>query len=363
MPPFRPRFFSRWEWWYHLAMMPVLFPLGNYYFIGPAYFREPAKFWSSTALVCLLYWFSIVVLTLAVRWVVARFPHLWQALPRMLTGLGLVGGLTAGLAVFDVWAYSLVPATGVHFSWAAVQPIWVLGALFDVFLCLALSVFYSYGQWRHQLVTNEQLKRDTLQQQFDTLKRQLNPHFLFNSLNSLSLLIGDDPGRAEQFVDNLAQVYRYLLQASPSTPCNTRPAEPPGQPGLVPLQAELDFARTYAALLSARYGDGLRIEQRVPPLPPAFFLPHLSLQAVIDHAVQHHVMLPHTPLVITITASLLHEHVCVQHNHQPKAIRLEVSVDGLANLRAAYELLTSEPVRITQTAQQVAVLLPLLRCA
>ena len=356
----RPRFFSRWEWWYHLAMMPLLFPLGNYYFIGPAYFREPAKFWSGTALVCLLYWGSIVVLTLAVRWVVGRFPHLWQALPRMLTGLGLVGGLTGGLAVLDVAAYSAVPATGVRFSWAAVQPIWALGALFDVFLCLALSVFYSYGQWRHQLLGNEQLKRDTLQQQFDTLKRQLNPHSLFNSLTSLSLLIGDDPGRAEQFVNNLAQVYRYLLQAPAPTPCDG-PAPPPSQRELVPVPAELGFARIYAELLSARYGDGLRIELHVPALPP-LYLPHLSLQAVIDHVVQHHVMLPQAPLVITITASLLHEQLCIRHNHQPKAIRLEATTDSLATLRATYELLSSRRVGITETEQQVTVLLPLLRC-
>jgi len=78
--------------------------------------------------------------------------------------------------------------------------------------------------------------------------------------------------------------------------------------------------------------------------------------------VQHHVMLPQAPLVITITTSLLHEQLCVRHNHQPKTIRLEASVDSLATLRATYELLTSKPMQITQTAQQVAVLLPLLRC-
>ncbi len=355
MPTLRPRFFSRPEWLYHLAMMPVLFPLGNYYFIGPAYFREAAKFWSGTVLVCGLYWFSIVVLTIAVRWVIGRYPHLWQALPRMLTGLALVGGLTAVLAVLDVWAYSVVPATGVRFSWAAVQPIWVLGALFDAFLCLTLSVFYSYGQWHRHLAANAQLKRATLQQQFDTLKRQLNPHFLFNSLNSLSLLIGDDPGRAEQFVDDLARVYRYLLQATPSDD------KAPAQHELVPLQAELTFASTYATLLQARYGPSLRIELQVPaPLPP-LYLPHLSLQAVIDHAIQHNVMLAKMPLVITIAVPLPRDEVCICYSRQPKSIRLETS-SLLSNLLDTYTLLACEPVQIAETEQQTTIRLPLLPC-
>jgi hypothetical protein len=357
MPLPRPRFFSKLEWRYHLAMMPLLFPLGNYYFIGPRYFAELRTFVAGTLVVAGLYWFSIVVLTVAVRWAVARLPQQWQAVSRTLTMLGVVGGLTAGLAVFDVWVYSLAPATGVRFSWAAVRPIWVLGAVFDVFLCLAMSVFYSYAQWNRHQTENEELKRANVQQQFDALKRQLNPHFLFNSLNSLSLLIGDDPARAEEFVDNLAKVYRYLLLAGPQA--GRAPGAPADAHELVPLQGELAFIRTYALLLRARYGRSLRLNVWVPPGFGTQYLPHLSLQAVVDYAIQHNVMLPKTPLVITITADG-EGTLRIQHNRQPKAIRLETSELAFSHLQAKYELLSDRPVRIEQTEQHIAVLLPLL---
>ncbi|MBF9141922.1 histidine kinase [Hymenobacter sp. BT439] len=337
-------------------MMPLLFPLGNYYLMGARYFGGWRPFVAGTLLVAVLYWFSVVVLTVAVRWAVRRFPHLWQAVPRTITMLALVGGLTAGLAVLDVWVYSLVPATGVRFTRAAVEPILVLGALFAVFLCLALSIFYSYGQWDRHQADNDELKRANLQHQFDTLKRQLNPHFLFNSLNSLSLLIGEDPAQAEQFVDDLARVYRYLLQAGP----NARPrTAADAAHELVPLQGELAFIRTYASLLRARYGDGLRINVWVPPGFATHYLPHLSLQAVIDHVIQHNVMLPKTPLVITITAhseGLLR----IQHNRQQKTIRLETNQNGFAQLETKYHLLGQQRLRVEQTEQHTAVLLPLL---
>jgi LytS/YehU family sensor histidine kinase len=273
-------------------------------------------------------------------------------MPRTLTMVPVVSTLILGLAVAVVWLYSLVPALKVPFSWQVVRPMGALGFCFGVFMCLALSVFYTHSQWNRDQVLNEQLKRNILQNQFDSLKRQLNPHFLFNSLNSLSQLIGDDRARAEQFVDNLARVYRYLLQTGPDATAG-------GVVGrLVPLQAELAFIRTYAKLLRARYGESLHIKLWVPPAFSVRYLPHLSLQAVVDHAIQHNVMLPKKPLVIAITPD--QEGVLrIQHNRQPKAIRVEAHHAGLEQLRVKYDLLCGECVRVEQTEQFVAVLLPL----
>ncbi|QJW92344.1 histidine kinase [Spirosoma taeanense] len=326
-------------------MMPVLFPLGNYYFIGLRYFRDPVTFAVGTALVCGLYWLSIVVLTLAVKQVIRWFPDVRQALPRTLVMLAVVGGLTVVLAIFDVWTYSLIPVTGVRFTWAAVQPIWILGFIFDVFLCIALSVFYTYAQWKTYQTENEQLKRTALQHQFDTLKGQLSPHFLFNSLNSLSSLIGDDPARAEQFVDDLSKVYRYLLQA--------------GNHQWISLQAELRFITIYAGLLQTRYGSSLRIEQQVARAYLERSLPPLSLQTLIDNAIKHNVMLTNKPLLITISTTTDGE-LRVQNNRQQKTIRVETSQSGLANLLAKYRLIGNESVRIEQTDTDFTVTLPLL---
>ena len=118
----RPRFSSKYEWWYHLLMMPILFPIGNYYFMGPRYFSGVALFGVGTSVVFCLYWLSIFILTITIRRVIQRYPSPNQTLIRMLVMLTAVGIFTIGLAVFDVWVYSLIPITGVRFSWAVVRP-------------------------------------------------------------------------------------------------------------------------------------------------------------------------------------------------------------------------------------------------
>jgi hypothetical protein len=356
----RPHFFSTYEWGYHWAVTPLLFPLGNYYFIGPRYFRDPVVFAVGTAVVFGLYWFSVVTLTLAVRWVIRQNPGLRQSVRRLGLMFGTVGALTVVLAVFDVWVYSLVPATGVRFSWAAVRPIWVLGLGFDVLLCAALSLFYTYAQWQQDQSEAEQLERRALQRQYNQLKTQLKPHFLFNSLNSVSVLIHENPAQAERFVDQMARVYRYLLQAG-------RKAEAAGTdaateaPDRVPIQAELDFLASYASLQQVRYGAALAVEAP-GPLDPALSargVPPLTLLTLLDYAVQHSVLTTEQPLTVRLTVTP-DARLLVTYPHQPKKLRVDPGQNELNTLLANYRLLTAEPVEWTVTDGQVWVRLPLL---
>ncbi|GAB3943117.1 histidine kinase [Spirosoma harenae] len=338
-------------------MMPVLFPIGNYYFIGASYFSDVTKFIIGTLLVFFLYWLSIVTLTLTIWWVIRRYPAASQTLLRSLVMLLSVCSLTIILAIFDVWVYSLVPATGVQFNWATVRPIWVLGLIFDVFLCLALGLFYAYAQWKQDMTESEQLQRQSLQHQYDTLKGQLNPHFLFNSLNALSVLINDDPQRAEWFVDKLAVVYRYILQSSRRTDLTLtkNPSE------LVTLQAELDFVRSYTELLTVRYGQSLQI--KLPVLTDttyaAYALPALSLQLLIDNAIKYNVMSGTKPLLIAIGVTDT-GWVQVVNNWQPRAIRLETYGPGLGSLTAKYRLFSEKTIIVDASDTHFRVELPLL---
>ncbi|RIV20805.1 histidine kinase [Fibrisoma montanum] len=338
-------FFSKPEWWYHVLMMPLLFPLGNYYFIGTRYFDDTRVCVVGTAIIFVLYWISVILLTLTVRRAIQWFPDVRQTLPRSLVMLVLVGLLTVLLAVFNVWVYSLFPLTGVRFSWGAVQPIWALGLVFDVSLCLTLTMLYTYTKWHENQAETELLKREALQHQFDTLKNQINPHFLFNSLNSLSSLIGEDTERAEQFVDQLAKVYRYLLQA------NTR--------DLVPLRTELDFITAYINLLQTRHGSSLQVEQAIDPALLDSSLPPLSLQVLVDNAIKHNVMLADKPLCISIRTTPGGQ-LQVVNNVQRKTRRFETHRSGLTNLMAKYRLLSNTPVSIEQTEVNFGVTLPLL---
>lgn len=326
-------------------MMPVLFPVGNYFFIGPRYFQDARAFVAGTGVVFVLYWLSITTLTAAVRQVIARFPAMRQTWSRIVTMLLVVGLLTTGLAVFDVWVYSIVPATGVQFSWETVQQVWVLGAVFDILLCTALGLFHITEQWKQNQTEAERLKQAALQQQLDALKGQVNPHFLFNSLSSVSALIGEDTRMAERFVDLLAKVYRYMLQA------NTRE--------LVPLSEELAFAQAYVELLYVRYGRSIRVnlpqlsdwkEHQVAPL---------SLQVLIDNAIKHNSMLAESPLVIDVSVTSFGQ-LRMVNNRQRRTRILATHHSGLSNLIAKYRLLSDRPVLVEPTEQSFSVTLPLL---
>lgn len=338
-------FFSRWELWYHLLMMPVLFPIGNYYFIGPAYFTNGYLFALGTAVVFGLYWFSVITLTLAVRWVIGRYPDVERATQRTLVMLTLVGTLTVGLAVLDVFAYSLFPSLGVAFSWDSIRPILVLGLVFDLCFCVALNVFYTYHQWHRDQTENEQLRQATLQHQLDTLKLKINPHFLFNSLTSLSSLIGEDQKQAEQFVDQLSKVYRYLLQS------NTR--------DLVSLQTELEFIANYVELLQTRYGPSLRIEQATDSSLLDHQLPPLSLQTLIDNALKHNIMSVNRPLFIDIQTTQ-EGRLVVRNNVQRKMVKMDLSQAKLTSLMAKFRQLGPQEVRVSETETHFEVSLPLL---
>ncbi|KAA9357679.1 histidine kinase [Larkinella humicola] len=327
-------------------MMPVLFPVGNYYFVGSRYFSDARVFLLGTAVVFGLYWLSVITLTLAVRGVIRHYPDVLRATLRTLVMLAVVGLITIGLAVLDVFIYSLFPLLNVPFTWDAIRPILILGLIFDLCFCVALNVFYTYNQWHRDQTENELLRQATLQHQLDSLKMKINPHFLFNSLTSLSSLIGEDQKQAEQFVDQLAKVYRYLLQA------NTQ--------ALVSLQTELEFVANYSALLQTRYGPALRVDL---PADSAFsdtLLPPLTLQLLIDNAIKHNVMSTGKPLSISLQTTP-DGRLAVRNTLQRKSVKMDLSQARLATLMAKYRQLGLEEIRVEETGTHFEVWLPLLR--
>lgn len=338
-------FFSSYEWWYHLTMMPFLLAAGNYYFIGERYFYTSEIFWIGTGLVFWLYWFSIVALTVLVRWVIARFPEREQTTRRLIIMLVSVALLTVGLAVFDVWVYSLFSVLEVAFIWKNIWPIIILGFLFDVLLCSALGLFYTFEKWKQNQSDSEKLERKALQLQFNELKARVNPHFLFNSLNSLSALIEEDQKAAESFVDGLSVVYRYILQASRAE--------------MVSISEEIGFLRTYAKLLEVRYGDGLVIS--IPDhLPPTnSYLPPLTLQILLDNAVRYNQTAASKPLFFAVDI-LQNGDIMVQNNIQLKTRLTEEKTSGLTTLKSRYKELSDIELRVIVTDRIFSVALPYL---
>ncbi|MCB0657093.1 MAG: histidine kinase [Saprospiraceae bacterium] len=216
-------------------------------------------------------------------------------------------------------------------------------------LCITAVGITEATQYYRQLRTTEKekeaLHRMHLEAQFAGLKQQVNPHFLFNSLNSLSSLIRIDPVKAEHFVEEMSQVYRYLLQSN--------------QDELITLEKEMDFINSYLHLLQTRFGNGLVLHIELPEAYHSSLLPPLTLQLLIENAVKHNEVSTENPLYIWIS---IHEgnSIEVKNNLQKKQLWVPSEKIGLTNIMTKYQLLGAGEVVVLDGEDFFIVRLPLI---
>lgn len=193
---------------------------------------------------------------------------------------------------------------------------------------------------------NEQLRSENLQNRYDVLLNQINPHFFFNSLNSLASLVRD--GRSDnalKYLDELSNTYRYAMQS-------------PGKE-LVSVAEELESLKAYSYLQQIRFEDKLFIEIDVDEEANRMLLPVLSLQPLIENVVKHNIISTDAPLTITITGNI--ESLTVLNPVRPRQNKGEKSGTGLKNLSARYKLLTGHDLLIEKGNTIFSVTLPLVK--
>ena len=197
---------------------------------------------------------------------------------------------------------------------------------------------------RRLTLENEALKREQLVARYESLKQQLSPHFLFNSLTTLSDLVYDEPAAAARFVEEMAQVYRYLLQY--------------GELAAVPLRTEISFLRSYYYLLQMRFGEGLALIIDLPADIQEQLVPPLALQLLLENAVKHNKVSRHQPLVVRVDF-VPPATIRVHNSRSPLLVPEPSSGIGLSNLTNRVLLLTQQPLLIEQTITDFSVYLPL----
>ena len=201
-----------------------------------------------------------------------------------------------------------------------------------VVILLSTLLLYSINQRQLTLFENEILIADNIRIRYEALKNQLDPHFLFNSLNTLDGLIGNDDERAHEYVQNLSQVFRYTI----------------GNKEITHLSDELDFTGSYARLMKIRYGDNLQIQYNIDEKYRNYFIVPVSLQLLVENAIKHNVISSRHLLIITIETTP-HETIRVQNAIQPKSGVEHGEGIGLANLTERYEILFQKEVVIKKT--------------
>jgi hypothetical protein len=201
--------------------------------------------------------------------------------------------------------------------------------VFSFFLMAVLEALVYFNESSLAKQEAENLEKELSQIRFEVLKSQINPHFMFNSLNVLSGLIDSDVKKAQQFIDEFSHVYRYVLET----------IEQP----VISLEKELDFMRSYLFLQQIRYGEMLSYSVNIPAHLLKNVLPPLSLQVVLENAIKHNIIDSSKPLRINI----YHENafLVVKNNMQPKISSGKSTGLGLKNLAKRYALISRfEPV-------------------
>ena len=212
------------------------------------------------------------------------------------------------------------------------------------FVTLAFHAFYFYKAYQENKVKEQKIIAGTASAQFESLKNQIDPHFLFNSLNVLSSLIEENPESAQKFTTSLSKVYRYVLEQKDKE--------------LVSVAEELKFAKTYMNLLKMRFENSITFE-----IPEGFdneeakVVP-LSLQLLLENCIKHNIVSEAKPLHVKI--SIENNQLVVTNNLQKKEVLSDRKGVGLQNIVNRYAILTKRTVLVEENEQEFKIFLPVL---
>jgi hypothetical protein len=204
------------------------------------------------------------------------------------------------------------------------------------------ELVFFYQQWKHHFSKSVRLEKDNIQAKYETLKTQINPHFLFNSLNSLTSLV-DENEAAVKYISDLSEFFRYML--------GSRDKE------LVLVREEINLLERYIHLQQSRFKSSLDIKVDVPEKYFHFAIPPLVLQMLVENCIKHNIISRDQPLRISVTAR--EDSLVVENNLQKKS-GISSTGQGLRNIRERYRLFTTREVEITETSAIFKVTVPLL---
>ena len=219
----------------------------------------------------------------------------------------------------------------------------LVGSITSIFL----TIFYFLEKKRNSFekeIIQQSTKAEKATANFETLKNQLDPHFLFNSLNVLTGLIEENPDKAIDFTTSLSKIYRYLLEQKDKE--------------VVPLSEEINFAKTYIKLLKLRFENSIDFELDVYQFPENEFIIPLALQILLENTIKHNIVSESKPLKIRMYKE--GQHLIVENSLQLKTSVKDSTGVGLNNIKNRYQLISNQRIDIQQTEENFSVKLPIL---
>ncbi|HBH24018.1 MAG TPA: sensor protein lytS [Cytophagales bacterium] len=217
----------------------------------------------------------------------------------------------------------------------------------NLFLNSINAIAFFINKYKESQLETEQLKKKTLEARFEALRNQINPHFLFNSLNVLSFLVYKDADTSSKFIEQLSKAYRYLLFHQDKR--------------LVLLEEEMNFIHAYLFLIKIRFEENLKVKINIPKSYYQYYIPPATLQLLIENAIKHNIVSQRRPLSIEIKGHNMRLEVI--NNLQEKELKEPSTSVGLKNISLRYEFMTNEKVEVHKNAHTFSVHIPLIQLA
>jgi sensor histidine kinase YesM len=220
----------------------------------------------------------------------------------------------------------------------------IFSTLLITFLITSIyeSIFF-YNQWKYNFSKSIRLEKDNLEAKYEALRAQINPHFLFNSLNGLTSMVEDNKPVVD-YIQNLSDLLRYMMTSS--------------EKELVLLSEEIEILKSYISLHLTRFNGSLEIKVEIPATLYTHLVPPLVLQMLVENCMKHNIVSREKPLRVRITAD--NESITVVNNLQKKNGVISTG-QGLDNIRGRYGFFTTNKVEVTENKEQFIVKIPLLR--
>jgi sensor histidine kinase YesM len=330
------------------VMVWVMFPFSvvlNLFIFGKAYYSSWGQFLSSTLITMAACSVDFIICGFVAVALKARFPSEKQ-LNKRLTLMILMFLTITGLFLFMMFSgYEKIGFYGYTFNENGFIWAYVCMGITNIFLTFLHEGIAKYEEWKANMKETEQVALAYKQSQLIGLKSQINPHFLFNSLNTLSSLISEDEEAAEKFLNEMSKIYRYMLRNDDDQ--------------LVLLQTEISFIESYFYLLNTRYANAVELRVDVGEEKNWMWLPPLTLQAIVENAIMQNAFSRTSPLTLSIT---FEDGDLVVKNTIQRKMGLDKpdAESGLDNLVEKYRLMHASPIVIREHGSERTIRVPLI---
>lgn len=294
----------------------------------------------------IMYTFSLYAANMFLFWKLDSYFEDKFSVKRLTLGF-IASFLVSLLVIFLMHVFEEVVYNKNSFDYflANEKPSSYLGSIvITFFVTLSIYTISFYKAYNENKVKEQKIIAGTANAKFESLKNQIDPHFLFNSLNVLSSLIEENPDNAQRFTVSLSKIYRYVLEQKDKE--------------LVSLEEELSFAKTYMNLLKMRFENSLFYELPATPINSDAKVVPLSLQLLLENTVKHNVVSEQRPLHIRIYVE--GDYLAVQNDYQKKEVLQERQGVGLQNIVNRYGIITNRKVLVIQNEKTFTVKIPLL---